>query len=269
MTDVIVIGAGVGGLAAAISTAAHGRSVRVFEAAGRAGGKAGTAIIDGVEVDTGPSVVTLPDVFDRLFRAAGSRLEDEVTLRTVEPAFRYLYADGVALDMHHDIGQTLDSIRSTLGAGAADEMAAFLKYAEAIWGGRSAPNFVYGQAPSFATVMMRLGLMKLGDVRRIDSMRSMYKGICAYVKEPHTCAFCWPDTPRTMVRTCLDRPGHPQLHRPRRARPRRLWGRRAASRPWSDALVKAAERLGVRIPRSSVRSPTIDRGKNGRRVARD
>ena len=183
MTDVIVIGAGMGGLTAAISAAAKGRSVRVFEAGPRAGGKAGTAIIDGVQVDTGPSVLTLPDVFDDVFRLAGTRLAEQITLRRPEPAFRYLFADGVQLDLHHDVETMLESIRTTLGAAAERQMRAFLKYAQAIWQA-GAPNFVYGQAPSFGTVI-RLGLTKLGQVRQIDSMRSMYKGICAHVRDPH------------------------------------------------------------------------------------
>ncbi|MEM7674476.1 MAG: phytoene desaturase family protein [Myxococcota bacterium] len=183
MTEVIIIGAGIGGLATAITAASRGCTVNVYERASRAGGKAGVTTIDGVEVDTGPSVVTLPEVFDKLFRAAGSQLTDEVTLRTEEPAFRYLYPDGAVLDMHHDIEATLDSIRGTLGDKAAEQMSAFLHYAQDIWRA-GAPNFVYGKAPSLGTVM-RLGLTKLGDVRRIDSMRSMYRGICSYVTDPH------------------------------------------------------------------------------------
>ncbi|MEO1338767.1 MAG: NAD(P)-binding protein, partial [Myxococcota bacterium] len=140
MTEVIIIGAGMGGLGAAITAASRGCSVSVFESAARAGGKAGTTTIDGVEIDTGPSVVTLPEVFDKLFRAAGSQLSDEVTLRTEEPAFRYLYPDGTVLDMHHDIEHTLESIRSTLNEKAADEMAAFLRYAQDIWRAGAFPN---------------------------------------------------------------------------------------------------------------------------------
>ncbi len=183
MTDVIVIGAGMGGLAAAISAAARGLSVQVFEAGPRAGGKAGIAVVEGVQVDTGPSVVTLPEVFEGLFTAAGTRLRDEVTLRTCSPAFRYHFADGVVLDMQHEVEAMLEGIRSTLGTTAADEMRAFLAYSKSIWAA-GAPNFVYGKAPSFGTAM-RLGLTKLNDVRRIDSMRSMYKGICAHVSDPH------------------------------------------------------------------------------------
>ena len=183
MTNVIVIGAGIGGLAAAISAAARGCAVQVFEAGPRAGGKAGTAVIDGVEVDTGPSVVTMPDVFDKLFAAAGTRLEREVTLTTSSPAFRYHFGDGLQLDMQHEVEPMLAGIRDTLGAPASDEMRAFLKYSAEIWKA-GAPNFVYGKAPSLATIM-RLGFTRLGEVRRIDSMRNMYRAICAHVREPH------------------------------------------------------------------------------------
>ena len=60
MTETIVVGAGVGGLAAAIELGAAGRRVTVLEAGPSPGGKAGVVQLDGVEVDTGPSVLTLP-----------------------------------------------------------------------------------------------------------------------------------------------------------------------------------------------------------------
>ena len=68
--QIVVIGAGIGGLAAAIRLAAAGHAVTVFEALPRAGGKAGIAEYDGVTFDTGPTLLTMPEVFDDLFRAA-------------------------------------------------------------------------------------------------------------------------------------------------------------------------------------------------------
>ena len=75
MSDVIVIGAGIGGLTAAVDLAAQGLSVEVVESHDQPGGKAGIARHDGVEFDTGPSVLTLPDVFREVFARAGTRLD--------------------------------------------------------------------------------------------------------------------------------------------------------------------------------------------------
>ncbi|MCA9493030.1 MAG: FAD-dependent oxidoreductase [Myxococcales bacterium] len=102
----IVVGAGVGGLSAAISLAADGYDVVVVEAAPTLGGKAGTLVLDGVEVDTGPSVLTMPDVFDELLRLAGTSLADEVALVSPDPAFRYVWPDGTAVDLHVSIERT-------------------------------------------------------------------------------------------------------------------------------------------------------------------
>lgn len=183
MKRAVVIGSGIGGLAAAIELASKGLEVQVFEARGVAGGKAGCAVLDGVEVDTGPSVLTLPGVFERLFEAVGTRLEDEVELLRSSPCFRYLYPDGTRLDLHHDLGATLDAVADTLGAEARAELEAFVGYASKIWEA-SADTFVFGTAPTVGTVF-RFGLEGLGKVMSIDPGRTMARAIRDRVRTPH------------------------------------------------------------------------------------
>lgn len=183
MTDVLVVGSGVGGLSAAISLAARGLSVQILEAGPRPGGKMGIAVIDGVEVDTGPSVLTLPDTLDRTFRLAGSSLADELTLREPEPGFRYLYPDGVELDVHSRPERTLQSVEQTLGRAAADEFAAFLAYAGRIWDA-AAPHFVHGPAPSIGS-LVRGGLGSLALLPRIDPLHTMWGAVRARIRDPH------------------------------------------------------------------------------------
>src|SRR5688572_6022369 len=127
--DVVVVGAGIGGLSAAILLAARGLSVRVLERSAAVGGKAGTVEVDGVTADTGPSVLTLTDVFAEIFAASGRRLSDVVTLIRPEPAFVYSWDDGVRLALHQEIEPTLASVEGTLGAEAARELAQYLAYA--------------------------------------------------------------------------------------------------------------------------------------------
>lgn len=176
----IVIGAGIGGLSAAVELAARGLEVRVLEAAAGPGGKAGTVTLDGVAVDTGPSVLTLPHVFDEVLRRAGTSLDEQVELIEPDPAFRYHYPDGTTLDIRPAVTDTLQSVRAALGANAARELEAFLGYANQIWDA-GAPNFVFGPAPSVAT-LLRLGVTHLGDLTRIDSMRTMWSAIRRRVK---------------------------------------------------------------------------------------
>jgi phytoene desaturase len=181
-TDVVVVGAGIGGLCAAIELAARGLSVVVVERLVRPGGKANLAVIDGVEVDTGPSVLTLPDVWRGLFLRAGSRLEDEVVLRPLSPATRYVWPDGRAVDVHTDPTATLDSVREALGPVAAEELRQFLAYARQIWQA-AAPHFVYGPAPTLP-VLARIFPWAWRDLLRIDSLRSMDAALDRQVRDP-------------------------------------------------------------------------------------
>lgn len=180
MTRAVVVGAGVGGLVAAGLLAAAGLRVTVLEAHDAPGGKAGTTRIDGVAFDTGPSVVTLPDVFREVLRALGQP-EDAVTFRRLAPAFRYAWPDGVVLELHHEVDATLASVRATLGEAAAAELAAFLRYAERIWGA-AGPRFVEGPAPTLSAM---LSPSAWRDVLAIDPLRTMRAGVEGHVREPH------------------------------------------------------------------------------------
>lgn len=182
MKRAIVIGAGMGGLAAAIELAARGWAVRVLEAAPEAGGKAGIAVVDGVEFDTGPSLLTLPGVLDDVLRAGGSSLADELELLPLTPAFRYLWPGGATLDMHPEPADTLASVRSALGGDAAEELARFLDYSRTIWDA-AAPRFVFADAPTIFGVM-RMGVSGMAAVAKIDGMRSMWAAICGRVRHP-------------------------------------------------------------------------------------
>ncbi|HEY5151209.1 MAG TPA: FAD-dependent oxidoreductase, partial [Mycobacterium sp.] len=181
--EVLVVGAGIGGLAAALALAARGLPVRVVEAGQRPGGKAGIVEVDGVEVETGPSVLTLPEVFAGLFARAGLRLDEVVELRRLDPGFRYRYADGCVLEVAHDPQETLAGVRSALGAAAEAELASFLAYSRKIWEA-AAPHFVLGPAPTW-TVMVGLALRHPRALLAVDPLRSMAAAIDRHVREPH------------------------------------------------------------------------------------
>jgi phytoene desaturase len=181
MKRAVVVGAGVGGLVAAGLLAARGWSVTVLEALDRPGGKAGLVELDGVPFDTGPSVLTMPEVFEDVLRALGREPASLVRWRRSTPAFRYLWPDGVRLDVHDEPERTLASVGAALGPGPEAELAAFLGYTRRIWEA-AGPRFVRGPAPTFGSVLSPAAWR---DLLAIDPLRTMAGGISAHVREPH------------------------------------------------------------------------------------
>ncbi|MCO4748179.1 MAG: FAD-dependent oxidoreductase [Proteobacteria bacterium] len=181
MTDVIVIGAGFGGLAAAIELASSGLEVVVYEAGPRVGGKADEVVIDGVACDTGPTLLTLPEVADQVFRSAGSSLADEVTLVQPDPAFRYHYPDGQTLDVHHAVDDTLVSVRAAFGEDAAGQLATHLDRARRIWEA-TRETFIFGAAPTFGRVLS-LGPKAWWSLSKVDTHRTLWDVICEDVQD--------------------------------------------------------------------------------------
>ena len=123
MSRVVVIGAGVGGLAVAIRLASAGHDVEVHERSPAAGGKLGTYERDGFRFDTGPSLLTLPQVFADL----------DLPLVELDPIVRHFFPDGTVLDSCSSPSAFLDRIAATLGADAVDDWQRFWKRASRIW----------------------------------------------------------------------------------------------------------------------------------------
>src|ERR1700761_7178844 len=99
---VVVVGAGLAGLAAALHLAGRSREVTVVEREAWPGGRAGRLDVDGYRLDTGPTVLTMPDIIDDTFAAVGETTSSRLDLLAVDPAYRAQFADGSSLDVHSD-----------------------------------------------------------------------------------------------------------------------------------------------------------------------
>lgn len=178
---VVVVGTGIGGLCAAISLAARGVEVEAWEAAAGPGGKAGRVVIDGISVDTGPSLLTLPDAFDAALAPAGVRLDDLVRLVRPDPAFVYRWPDGVVLPVFVEVERTLQSVEVVLGSAAREQLRGFLAYAARAWE-VAAPRFVYAPRVDFTQLFSPRAIAALGA---LDPFRTMEGAITRRVAEPH------------------------------------------------------------------------------------
>ena len=177
--DVAIIGAGIGGLSAAIRLAAAGRRVAVYEQNAQVGGKMGQIEQDGFRWDTGPSVITMRGVFEDLFAAAGRRLDDYLTLLPVDPLTRYFYADGACIDATRDLQRMAAQIEE-LDARDVEGYLDFLAYAARLHR-ITGPVFIYSQPPtprSFLGVPPR-------DMLAVEPWLTMDAAIRRRVHSPH------------------------------------------------------------------------------------
>lgn len=117
---VVVVGAGLSGLAAALHLLGAGRRVTVVERAALPGGRAGRIESAGYHFDTGPTVLTMPDLIDEAFAAVGERRTDRLELRALHPAYRARFADGSELDVHTDPEAMAAEVTRFAGPRAAD-----------------------------------------------------------------------------------------------------------------------------------------------------
>lgn len=122
---VVVIGAGVGGLVAAALLARRGAAVTLCEAAPAPGGKLTETRLDGVRLDTGPTLLAGRAVFEAVFAAAGGALEAALTLTPVTTLARHVWPDGTALDLTLEVEANAEAIGARFGPAEARGYRAF------------------------------------------------------------------------------------------------------------------------------------------------
>ena len=150
---IVVIGAGVGGLCAAIRLALAGLSVTLVEAQAYPGGKMRTVPSVAGPVDAGPTVLTLRRVFDDLFRAAGENLEDHLTLIPQPTLARHWWTDGSRLDLFTDTEASAAAIATFAGARAEDEFIRFNRLSARLFQAFDAPMMQAGR-PRIAGILL-------------------------------------------------------------------------------------------------------------------
>jgi phytoene desaturase len=165
---VVVIGAGLGGLSAALHLAGAGREVTVLEREAEPGGRAGVLRDGGYTFDTGPTVITMPALIAEALGAVGENLDDWLDLRRLDPAYRAQFADGSSLDVLADTDAMASAIRSLCGPGDADGYRRLVAYLRELYE-LELPHFIARNLDSPLALLGRplLELVRLGGFRRL------------------------------------------------------------------------------------------------------
>jgi phytoene desaturase len=157
MARIVVIGAGLGAMAAAARLAVAGHHVVVHERGASYGGALGEYARDGFRFDTGPGLLTLPAVYRDLFVKTGrAELEDRITLEQVDPAGRHVFADGTEFALPNaSRGGVAQALDAALGAGAGARWTDFLGRAREAWDRTRRPLLEETQWPNWRVLAER------------------------------------------------------------------------------------------------------------------
>ncbi|MCK2238613.1 MULTISPECIES: phytoene desaturase family protein [unclassified Crossiella] len=191
---VLVVGGGLAGLSAALHLRGSGREVTVVEREPHPGGRAGRLDVDGFRLDTGPTVLTMPELIDEALHAVGDSLDRRLELLPLHPAYRARFADGSSLDVHTGAEAMAEEVRRFAGPAEAQ---GYLRLRE--WLGRlyavERDRFIGANfdspldlaGASLAKLAAMGGFGRLGPavgrfirdprLRRVFSFQSLYAGV--------------------------------------------------------------------------------------------
>jgi phytoene desaturase len=173
---VVVIGAGLAGLAAAIHLAAAGRDVTVVEAAEHPGGCCGTASVGPYRFDTGPSVLTMPGVLEETIGAAGEDLASWLPLAELDPYYRLAFHDGSHLDVLPGADRMAAEVTRLSGAREAGRYLRFRRQLELLLEAEWTPFVArdFHRLRDLAQVRAAVKLARLGALRRMTGLAEHY-----------------------------------------------------------------------------------------------
>lgn len=177
---VVVIGGGLGGLSAAISLATEGFAVQLLEKNDKVGGKLNIMTKDGFTFDLGPSILTMPAIFEALFSRAGKNMADYVQIQKVEPHWRNFFEDGTVVDLCEDPQQQRREL-DKLSPDTYPQFLRFLDYSKNLCTEIEAGYFAKG-LDGFWDLLKFYGPWR--SLLNFDVFRSMDQGVRRFITDP-------------------------------------------------------------------------------------
>ncbi|MEM9456438.1 MAG: 1-hydroxycarotenoid 3,4-desaturase CrtD [Myxococcota bacterium] len=181
--EIVVVGAGIGGLSTALELAALGYGVTVVEKAHAVGGKMRTVEVDGRAIDSGPTVLTMREVFDGLFERAGVRFDQMVQLRPLRVLARHGWSDQTRLDLFADPERSAEAIGEVFGKRDADGYRRFCAHTAKIHDAVRGP-FMEGSVPGLLAMARQLSFSQMRKMAAVDWHRSMWKSLRKFFRSP-------------------------------------------------------------------------------------
>lgn len=166
-----IVGAGLGGLSAAIRLASAGYKVEVFESNGYLGGKASSIGFDGFRFDAGPSLLTMPFVLEDLFKETGENFYDYISLKKLDIICKYFYPDSTILNAYSDVNRLAEEI-SVKTSDTMDSVIKYFDYCKRIYD-LTADLFLFHSPSQLRTFLNFNALKTLFQICQIDLFRTM------------------------------------------------------------------------------------------------
>ena len=180
---VIVVGAGIGGLVAALLLATRGFDVTVIERAARPGGKMRKVDAGAAKIDAGPTVFTMRWVFEEILREAGAEWPQGLVAKPLHTLARHAWSGGAVLDLFTDIEHSADAIADFAGTAEAVGYRRFCARAAAVYDTLK-DSFIRASRPSPLALTQRAGLRGLPGLLRISPFTTLWNALGEYFRDP-------------------------------------------------------------------------------------
>lgn len=183
MKKVIIVGAGIGGIATSVRLASRGYQVDVFESESSAGGKLTEFAEKGYRFDFGPSLFTLPSLVDELFDIAGVEKRKHFSYARLEESCKYFFEDGLQINAYSDHEKLGKEIKSKTGVDPVI-VKKYLDHSKLIYD-TTKPVFLERSLHKISSFLNYDTIKAISKIHQFDLMDSMHQANVKRIKEPH------------------------------------------------------------------------------------